>query len=615
MSFAHPLSLWWLALAAPIVLLYILRLRLRRQPISTTMFWSQILEEKPPRSIWQKLRHLSSLLLQLALLLLLAVALSDPIFSWQEKNRQRVVLVVDNSASMNAIDQRPTRLEAARTLAHDRIDRLRMGDEMAIVTAGGRPKVTCGSNAHSPTLHRSLQGVPPTDAPTTVPEAVELAKRLIAGHAHGRIVVFTDGGFDKYDELTKESGIEIVPVGGQADNVALTQFQVRRSLIDPIGYQVRVEIRSFSREPKKFNLDLTLGDEIVDVVPIELDAGGTWSRTFEKSSAAGGVLKGSIDSRDDFSRDDVAWAVLPIRHRQKVTLVTPEKDLFLTKVFEAHPLVELTVAQELPESLPSDHVLVLHRKIPPTFPSVPTLLIDPVESSPLWDVKGVSHEVLVSDQQTDSPLMAHLALTNATIPETRVLQFKGPHDILASTVDKIAIYTRLPRPSGDVLVLAINLDRSDLPLRTSFPILVTNALSWFAKGRGELRESVKTGEFAPGIAESDSKKTWVLSSPSGKESNVLASSTLGIGPLDECGIWSLDRGETEEGDKTSGELIACNLANPRESDLRGSGTSIQANSVMPVASWLTRPAWYYLLFVGVCMVAGEWFLYQRRWIQ
>ena len=58
MSFANPAALLWAALAIPIVIFYILKLRLRRVPVSTVIFWRQIFEEKKPRSLWQRLRHL-----------------------------------------------------------------------------------------------------------------------------------------------------------------------------------------------------------------------------------------------------------------------------------------------------------------------------------------------------------------------------------------------------------------------------------------------------------------------------------------------------------------------------------------------------------------------------
>src|SRR5258708_4534612 len=109
MNLAHPAALAWAALALPIVALYVLKVRQRRVPVSTNLFWRQIFDEKRPRSLWEMLRHLVSLLVQLALLALLVLALGEPFFRWEVLQARRYVLVLDNSASMNATDGTPTR--------------------------------------------------------------------------------------------------------------------------------------------------------------------------------------------------------------------------------------------------------------------------------------------------------------------------------------------------------------------------------------------------------------------------------------------------------------------------------------------------------------------------
>ena len=58
MNFAAPWALALAALAIPIIGFYILKIRLRQVPVSTTIFWQQIYDEKKPRSWWQNLRHL-----------------------------------------------------------------------------------------------------------------------------------------------------------------------------------------------------------------------------------------------------------------------------------------------------------------------------------------------------------------------------------------------------------------------------------------------------------------------------------------------------------------------------------------------------------------------------
>ena len=141
MSLVNPAALFLAGLAVPIVVFYILKIRLRRVPVSTLLFWQQIFEEKKPRSLWQRLRHLLSLLLQLAFLALLVFALADPIFRWQQARARRLVLVVDNSSSMNATDVAPSRLEAAKAEGRRLIDGMRLGDELAIIAAGAQPRV------------------------------------------------------------------------------------------------------------------------------------------------------------------------------------------------------------------------------------------------------------------------------------------------------------------------------------------------------------------------------------------------------------------------------------------------------------------------------------------
>src|SRR5947208_2371977 len=128
MNLANPLALAWAGLLIPVVIFYILKIRLRRVPVSTVIFWRQIFEEKKPRSLWEKLWHLLSLLTQLLILGLLVLALAQPFFRWEIEGACRLVLVVDNSASMNATDVAPTRLARARELGRRLVSGLRAQD-------------------------------------------------------------------------------------------------------------------------------------------------------------------------------------------------------------------------------------------------------------------------------------------------------------------------------------------------------------------------------------------------------------------------------------------------------------------------------------------------------
>lgn len=630
MNLVNPAALIFAALALPVVVFYILKIRLRRVPVSTLMFWRQIFEEKKPRSIWQRLRHLLSLLLQLAFLALLVLALADPIFRWQQARSRRLVLVVDNSASMNANDVSPSRLEAAKAQGRRVIDGLRLGDELAVVAAGTQPQVYCGLTDHQRTLREALDAIPATDGPTRVAEAVALARRLVSARDKShKVIVLTDGGFEGADGLVKQPDVEVVAMGKATGNVGITLLQARRSLIDPVGYEILVEVLNASDGPVECRLELDLGDDPIDVVPLELKPGELSTQIFEKTSAEGGRLRARIDRDDALPADNVAFAILPRRDPQPVTLVT-EGNLFLEKVFEAIPLVELVVAKELPASRPASPlagVTVFHRKVPATLPPGNVLVIEPSDPTALWQVDAPIQNPVVAAQAKDSPLMAHVRLDHVLMPEARKLTLQGPAQVLAESATGDPLYAVMERPEGKVVVLTVNLDKGDLTLQTAFPILMTNLLGWFAAGKGDLREALSAGAVTELVlpVETDPRATRSLRTPDGRERPLPANSPkVAVGPLDRCGVWSVVRhgkdpgksgGSGEAGDGESPPLVelACNLASRRESDLRPGG-GLPARSSGVSAGFGGRPIWYYLVASAWMLTCWEWWLYQRRWI-
>jgi hypothetical protein len=642
MSLVNPSAMLLAGLALPIVVFYILKVRLRRVPVSTLMFWQQIFEEKKPRSIWQRLRHLISLLLQLAFLALLVFAVADPIFRWQQARARRMVLVLDNSASMNARDVSPSRLEAARAEGRRFIDGLRPGDELAIIAAGAQPRVACGMTDHQRTLHEALDAIPASDGPTRIAEAVTLARRLLSGSSKTRrVVVLTDAGFDAAADLARQDDIELIGIGKKTGNAGITRLQARRSLVDPIGYEILVEVANASDDPASLRLELDLEDEPIDVVPLNLKPGERNVQVFEKTSADGGRLRAHLDRDDALPADNTAWAILPRRSTQKVTLVG-RGNLFLDKVFEAIPLVHLEIVkvgegQPAPARPPSaaggatPPVVVYHRTIPDALPAGDVVVIDPERSSSLWDLGEPLHNPIVARQDKDSPLLAHIRLDNVLMPEARKLTLKGTAHVLAESAAEDPLYAVLERPDGQgkVVVLTVDIDKSDLPLQTAFPIMMTNLLSELRGSKGELREAMPAGAVAEVVvpAESDPAVVRALRGPDGREQPLVIAEGVtkaAIGPLDRCGIWSVIRRSpsatapapapataTATGDILA--ELACNLADRRESDLRpAEGLPQRTRSL--AAGLAVRPIWYYLVASAWLLTCWEWFLYQRRWI-
>lgn len=626
MNLAAPIALAWAALAVPIIVFYILKVRLRRVPVSTTMFWQQIFEDKPPRSIWETLKHLLSLLVQITLLLLLVTALTEPYFSWELLAARKVVLVVDNSGSLRATDVSPNRFSQAIEQGLRSIDGMRFHDQMAIIVAGTEPNVACGMTGHLRTLKNALTSIPQSDGPTHLKEAVELGQRLIGDHAHGKVIVLTDGCSTDAEEVSQNPKVQMQLVGKSSPNVGITRFQVRRSLLDSLGYEILMEVLNASDEPVECRLEIELNEKTVDVIPLKLKPGQKWNHTLEKTSIQGGHLVGKLLHDDPLPIDNQAWAILPTREVQPVIIVT-SGNLFLQKVFEANALMSVQVTKELPSSIPLNTLLVLHRQVPSTLPPGNILVIDPQGECDLWELGSEIPAPLITQQSKTSPVMTHVKLDNVQMPTAQQMKFRGAVEVLAGSVSGDPIFAAINRPAGKVLVLSANLDEGDLAFRTAFPILVSNSIGWFRGQSGELRESLTTGSTTevelsnPKALSSTptpkSEFTYDLKSPQGTVKRLPSNvEKLTIGPLDECGIWSIIAKSADSKAPSPPAIeLACNLANERESDLRAP-ESLKAASDQNelIIGWFHRPIWFYLIATAWILVTAEWFLYQRRYL-
>ena len=56
----------------------------------------------------------------------------------------------------------------------------------------------------------------------------------------------TDGCAEDAAKLSAGEHVSFVTVGGRAANVGITRFQVRRSTIDPVGYETLIEVTNFA---------------------------------------------------------------------------------------------------------------------------------------------------------------------------------------------------------------------------------------------------------------------------------------------------------------------------------------------------------------------------------
>jgi len=501
MTILNTIDLWWLLAALPIVALYALRIRQRRQAVAATMIWREVVGDRQASVL---LRRLLGLGLHLAVLVLLVAALAEVTTGTRSAPRH-LVLIVDNSASMQTADLEAdtARLAAAKSAAETLIDELRDEDQMTILSAGDQVTRHFGATAHRRTLQVALAGIESTDGPTRVTEAVEVARSLLEDHRNGRIVVVTDGAFDGASDLAAAADVQLIVAAGRAGNAAITRLELRGDLVDSGRYELLLEVANYADTALDCEVAAKFKGENIAVPAVTASAGGTWSTVIPIESTEGGLLTVRLDHQDEVAGDNEAETIVPASRIRRVRLVTQGSEL-LERVFRSMPTVQLDVVEAFPRSAENNVITVFDRISAARLPDGPVIVINPPEDSELWKLGDIVRNPVVTQQDEVTGLVAHCRLDEAQIAEARPVRSEQPSVSLAQTADGQSIYHLIQRKSGPVLVLSVNLDKGDLRHLRTFPLLMANAVQWLGRGT----TSGVAGEFFSGVqltnaAESD----------------------------------------------------------------------------------------------------------------
>jgi hypothetical protein len=537
---------------------------------------------------------------------------------------------------MNALLPHSTtsRLDVAKRKAAARLGKLATRQQAAMITASTNPKIISGFTDHIGTLRRALAEIPATDFPADLSAALHLAEQLIADNPDSPIYVYTGESATSDSVSSENPNIHIVRVGQPIDNLAITRFQPRRLPERATDYEIFVEVVNFGTETVSTQLEIDCDGDIIDVLPLSLEPHKPVVRIVRNTSSSGGLFRATLVGGtqeatsaeiDLFPTDNVAIAFLSEQFVQRV-LLYGEDNFFLWHVLQAQPHTEIVRIEEIPPSIPLDSVLILHQTIPPVLPPGNILVIDPLNDCDLFQigerlerpiaatihtqnslVRFVQPGLLFSGARTIIPqknnLPAQNTLPSDNFPSHNTLQ------TLAETADQFPLYLQFISEHQRTLVLSVNLSQGDFSLRTAFPILISQALSYFRNSE-ELQKAYSTAESMR-LTLPTEKTTIILRSPSGHEETFpCQNGFVSLGRLGECGIWTILDPESRQ------ELtrIACNLFNAAESNLR-SLSEMPLPTETTITTLFIRPIWFYLALFALLLTTTEWFLYQRRWIE
>ncbi len=501
--FLSPLGLAALAVAVPIVVLYLIRPDPSEVELPTFRF---LLEEERQQATSPLLERLSRsllLLLQLLVILLLAVSLATPYVPVDEREVvEETVLVVDTSASMATQSDGETRFDRAVAVAGEEVT-----ERTSVLTTSGGGTVALRRGPPSD-ARETLAGLGVTDAPGDLRSAIAQAGTIVGDD--GRVVVVSDfAGEDWTDAVAalRARGISVDLrqfEGGGADNVG---FVDRRFS----GSEVTLSVRNFGEETA--TRTVVLGEARREV---ELAPGDVGTVTFQVPA---GTSEARLSPGDSFPTDDTVYLAAPPDATVDVLVVTNDENRFLTTALDVNDQVELTV-ESPPGNIQGDFDVVIYSNVDPEV-----LLPGNVETGRdvLADGGGVAIQAQdpMPEQYGDLSLVEPTALRQAptvhrtaTTDLTRGISFQAPDEYLAGTLragetlvelrDGTPLLATAQRDGGRVLYYGYIEEASSFKFNYQYPVFWKRAVFHLAD-RSPLpalnHRTGDTGRFDAGTVE------------------------------------------------------------------------------------------------------------------
>ncbi len=586
MTFGFPAFLWATLALLPLVAVYFIKIRPRRQAVNAFFLWQQVFQQKASNSLFQRLRNLLSLLLVALAFLAAVLALMRPRFD--DGNTPDLLVIIDHSASMQAVEDGKSRLDLAKDLAGSWITALGGSQRAAVAGVAARLEYHAHLTNHAKLLRDALDAIQPSDLPLD-PHALDELSLLSSAadktKAKTRILFLTD----RHSAAMKlPAGIELVSIGRKADNIGITAADLRwagpgrailfASLISDSAKDRDVEMELVSASDgslaRLFTVKIPARGEVSDSIPLEAISPGGW------------LLK--VRGKDALAVDDVA--PLGLNSPQPIPVQVAAKNPF----FFEQCIAAFSRADSLFEVIDGFARLAFVEGVPPETEAA--VIFAPAGESPFWRDLGVeltvgSPEVVAKDHpllaRTDPALLSFDGAKKLTAPQGSVI-------VLAHPDGTPLLYTC---SIGERTAVVFNFDpsREDFFLSPWFPVFVHDAAVLLTGRENVFPSAVATGSRVevPGT-EATGEAMFQTGDSIEKLSYQMPAA------VDRVGSYRFTRNATEW--HLGGSVFSAGESGPAPAG--DTPPDVRLASGWPLAAWF--------LLAAVLAVLGEELLYHRR---
>jgi len=511
-SFLAPLALAGLLFLPAVIAMYLLKLRRDRTVVPSTLLWHRLVADVEANAPWQRLRRSLLLLLQLLLVVILALLAARPFVERPAGLARDIVVVVDTSASMQATDVAPNRLEAAKAAAIDALRDLPAGGKVSVIAAGRTARVVANGTDDLDHVRDAIAGIEPTSDVGDLGDAMRLASALAARSGDAEILVATDAALATPPAGVVDAPVRVLQVGRDATNQAIVALAVSTA---PSGLshgafisvantglemaQRRIELYADGqlREARTLTLDPQRRTDVsIDDIDDPAHPASVIEVRLTAADAGAAAGAGSTGSPDALAVDDRAWAIVPSTAPRQI-LLAGQPDPYLETALSYLPNTELYFRDGADWSsltgLDKFELVIFNGFLPDQLPAKPILAIAPPSTSALGTVTGTLTDPAIGTLDPTDPILRYVDLSTTHIAAAQQLELPAwARAVIPGTGSSPLLYAGQidGRPAA---VLAFEPRRSDLPLQVAFPVLMANLAGELMGGSATPADAIAPG--------------------------------------------------------------------------------------------------------------------------
>jgi hypothetical protein len=664
MEWMSPLiALYAAAIAVPLLLLmYFLKLKRRELPVSSTFLWKRAVQDMQVNAPFQRLRRNILLLLQILVLVVIILALAWPVLSMVAGPGKRYVILIDRSASMNAVDITSggsiSRLEKAKEQAEIFVESLRggalatlrnAGDQTMIIAFDNRARVMCNFTADKRQLISAIEAIEAGDGKSSLVEAVMIAGAFAQSpgtEANNRsseepanLILFSDGQIADLQQLTiGPDEMTFHCIGSSGSNIAVTAMQAQRYYENPGEVEVFATIANYDATSATIDVQLSINGNVRSVKSVSIPAAkeadsintstpGKTAVNFLLSGVDSGLIEVRQLKKDYLSCDDAAWSILNPLKQVSVLLVT-NNNIVLESALKACPFSKFDIrSSEQYEAMYNGvtggeqlyDVIVLDNYSPakPVETGLAGLnkgryLVfgKPPEGIDVTVTGKLENQAIV-DWTIKHPVLKYVNFSNFFAASCLQMNLPNDAEVLAEFNQSPAL--ALVRRNGNVFILAgFDVLQTNWPFEPGFVMFCYNAVNYLGMQTSQSQQNTLFVN-EPVIVEGLQPAVKAEVDGPGFAGAVVDSGSAGVirfANTAHAGIYRLRMNAQPD------KLFAVNMLDMQESNIAPNRTlAFTGMKIEAQGSAVHRanlPLWPYLVFIALIIVCLEWLVYTYK---